>query len=294
MKILLFGKEGQLGWELHRAMLPLGEVHAIGQTEADFSQPENLRGWVRETLPDVMINAAAYTAVDRAEAEPELAQTINVTAPAVLAEEAQRVGAALIHYSTDYVFDGAKNIPYLEADPPNPLSVYGRTKLEGELAVQQSCTASLVLRTSWVYSLRRASFVTKVLEWAHSQPTLKVVTDQISSPTWCRSLAEITAQLLARGGKNLVPWLAERSGVYHLAGDGYASRYEWAKAILLLDPQRETQLARQLLPARSTDFPTPAARPAFSALNCTKFADMFSLRLPDWRLTLALALAVNE
>lgn len=290
MRVLLLGKLGQLGWELHRSLSPLGELIAVDYPEIDLSQPDQILQLVRRVQPALIVNATAYTAVDRAESEPQVAMDINARAPRILAEEARTLGATLIHFSTDYVFDGTANRPYLETDPPSPLSVYGRSKLEGERAIQAAGGAYLILRTSWVYSLRRDSFVTKVLSWARQQETIKVVSDQVGNPTWARQLAEITAQLLAKSTGSPAGWLAERGGLYHLAGSGYASRLEWAEAVLRLDPRREEQVARQVLPALTADFPTPARRPLFSALNCDHFSSVFSLRLPTWQDALAFAL----
>lgn len=290
MRVLLLGKLGQLGWELHRSLSPLGELIAVDYPEIDLSQPDQILQLVRRVQPALIVNATAYTAVDRAESEPQVAMDINARAPRILAEEARTLGATLIHFSTDYVFDGTANRPYLETDPPSPLSVYGRSKLEGERAIQVAGGAYLILRTSWVYSLRRDSFVTKVLSWARQQETIKVVSDQVGNPTWARQLAEITAQLLAKSTGSPAGWLAERGGLYHLAGSGYASRLEWAEAVLRLDPRREEQVARQVLPALTADFPTPARRPLFSALNCDHFSSVFSLRLPTWQDALAFAL----
>jgi dTDP-4-dehydrorhamnose reductase len=290
MRLLLLGKFGQLGWELRRTLAPVGEIVAVDYPQVDLSQPDQIHKLVRQVKPEVIVNATAYTAVDRAENEPQVAMDINARAPEILADEARSLGAALVHFSTDYVFDGTANRPYLETDRPNPLGVYGQSKLEGERAIQSTGCAFLILRTSWVYSLRRDSFVTKVLSWARQQETLKVVSDQVSNPTWARQLAEITAQLLAQANTHPAGWLAERGGLYHLAGSGYASRLEWAEAILRLDPRREEQVARQVLPALTADFPTPAQRPLFSALNCDHFTRVFSLRLPTWQDALALAL----
>lgn len=290
MKILLIGYTGQLGWELHRALLPLGQITALDRPDISLAEPETLRPLVRHLRPQVIVNAAAYTAVDQAEGEPDLAHMINCTAPAMLAEEANALGATLIHYSTDYVFDGKKAFPYTEQDLPNPINVYGSSKLAGEQAIQAAGGSYLVLRTSWVYSLRRGSFVTKVLEWSRKQPVLRVVDDQISSPTWCRSLATATALVLARASGEPSGWLAERRGLYHLTDRGSASRYEWAKAILALDPRREEQVTRKMEPASSLEFPTPALRPAQSALDCTQFSETFGIQPPDWQLALSLAM----
>lgn len=290
MRILLLGKKGQLGWELRRSLAPLGEITTFQFPQVDLRQPESLREVIRESKPAVILNAAAYTAVDRAESEPEMAYNVNGVAPGIMAEEARRLGSALIHYSTDYVFDGAKGEAYTERDAPNPVNVYGQSKLAGEQAIQEAGGACLILRTSWVYSLRRESFATRVLEWAREQPTLRIVADQVGSPTWCRMLAEATAQVIARGGEDFPSWLAERRGVYHLAGSGTASRLEWAQAVIKYDPRREEQIVQAVLPAATADFPTPARRPPFSALACDKFYETFGLRLPDWEEALKLAL----
>lgn len=291
MRILLLGKFGQLGWELQRCLGSLGKITAVDYPEIDLSHPEQVPPLVRQVKPEVIVNASAYTAVDRAESEPELAHAINAITPGVLAEEARAQGAALIHYSTDYVFDGSQRRPYLESDSPNPLSVYGQSKLEGERAVQHVGGAYLIFRTSWVYSLRRDSFVTKVLSWSRQQKTLRVVDDQVSNPTWARMLAEVTAQLLAKAGVRPVEWVSQYCGLYHLAGSGYTSRLDWARAILEADPHKEEQLTQEILPAHTADFPTLAQRPLFSALDCQRFTDIFNLSLPDWREALALAMA---
>lgn len=293
IRILLFGKYGQLGWELRRALAPLGDILALDYPEIDLSHPDGVRPIIREFKPQVIINSTAYTAVDRAESEHDLAMAINQVAPGIMAEEGSRVGAILLHYSTDYIFDGNKGLDYLETDPPNPLNIYGLSKLGGETAIQETGGAYLILRTSWVYSSRRDSFVSKVMEWSRNHTRLRIVDDQVSNPTWCRMLAEITGQLLARGAGDPVGWLGERRGLYHLAGGGKASRFEWAKAILELDPKREEQTAQEILPAQTAEFPTPALRPLHSALNCDLFARTFNLRLPDWREVLPLAMEVD-
>jgi dTDP-4-dehydrorhamnose reductase len=289
-KILLLGNTGQLGWELDRALQPLGFVVALDYPQIDLADPGSIRRIIQECRPGLIINATAYTAVDKAESEPGLAEAINGFAPGVLAEEALKLNAALIHFSTDYVFDGKKGSPYRETDTPGPLGVYGKSQLSGEDAIRSVDCAYLILRTAWVYSLRRDGFVSKVLGWARANETLRVVSDQVSNPTWARLLAEITAQLLARAGEDFLPWLAARKGLYHLAGEGFASRFEWAKLILELDPDRGEQKVKQLIPALSSDFPTPAQRPLFSALDCKRFQDTFGLQLPDWRSALKQAM----
>lgn len=287
MRILLFGKTGQVGWELERTLAPVGEIVALGRTEADFSRPEVLRGVVRDVKPEVIVNAAAYTDVDRAEAEPDLAMTVNGVAPGVLAEEARRLGSVLIHYSTDYVFDGAKGSPYTENDEPDPINVYGKSKLAGEEAIRAVGGAYLILRTSWVYSLRRDCFVTKVLRWARERDTLRVVEDQVSSPTWARLLAEATAVLMTKVDGHLLPHLV---GVYHAAAEGFATRFRWAQAILRYEPSPTGQGTPSLLPASTSDFASPAERPAFSALDCTRVCKEFGLVLPQWEIGLRLAM----
>jgi dTDP-4-dehydrorhamnose reductase len=290
MQILLFGGNGQLGWELQRSLAPLGKVHILDHPQVDFMQPESLREIVEGIRPDVIVNAAAYTAVDRAESEIEATFLINHQAVDVLAREAFKRHIPLIHYSTDYVFDGKKRGAYFETDKPNPLNVYGRSKLKGEEAVSKSGCVGVVLRTSWVYSLRGGGFVTKVLTWARENEMLRIVDDQISGPTSARMLAETTSLMLAKAGKNPYDYLAERAGLYHLAGDGVCSRYEWAKVILALDPRKQAHSTPhgahrkcQLIPAKSTDFLTSARRPLETVLNCDRFENVFGLRLPPWQ-----------
>lgn len=290
MRILLFGSIGQLGWELNRVLRTLGSLAVYDYPEVDFGHPEQLEPLVAANRPDIIVNAVAYTNVDKAESEPEAARLVNGTACGALAEAARKTGAFLIHYSTDYVFDGRKGAAYVESDAPAPLNAYGQSKLLGEQAIQQVGCCSLVLRTSWVYSMNQGGFVAKVLQWARSQQTLRLVTDQVGSPTWARSLAEITGQLLARGGQPPFDWLAERKGLYHLAGDGQASRYEWARAILACDPRPQERLANAVLPALTAEFPTPAVRPLFSALDCGAFVRTFGLQLPPWQEALRLAM----
>jgi dTDP-4-dehydrorhamnose reductase len=293
-RILLLGKNGQLGWELQRSLLPLGEIIAIDRAEIDLAQPEQLRQVVANTRPTIIVNASAYTDVDRAESNVELATAINRLAPAILAEEAHRVGIPVVHFSTDFVFDGAKGTAYCEEDIPNPINVYGRSKLEGEQAIQAMGGTFLIFRTSWVYSLRGNGFVSKVLRWAREHDTLRIVEDQVGSPTWARMLAEITALVLAQAGSQGLGWLQERSGIYHLAGNGAVSRLDWARAILALDPISHEQRCRALVPARSDAFPTPAQRPLYSALNCERFRSTFGLCVPDWLENLKLAMDTSQ
>ncbi len=286
MKILLLGNTGQLGWELDRALPTLGEIVSLDYPDIDMADPGSIRKTVREHHPSVIINATAYTVVDKAESEPELAEAINATGPGILAEESKALNSFLIHYSTDYVFDGKKGSPYTESDMPNPLNVYGKTKLAGEQAIQSAGEEYLIFRTAWVYSLRRDNFVTKVLRWAREKETLRIADDQISNPTWARMLAEATGQILARGAG----YLAEHKGLYHLAGGGYASRLEWAREILKLDPKANQQIAKNLLPVSTVEFTTLAKRPLFSAMNCAEFGSAFDIQLPNWEQNLKLAM----
>lgn len=282
-KILLFAKNGQLGHELQRALAPLGEVIALDYPEVDFTKPDQLVDLVFTSKPDLLINPAAYTAVDKAESEQEIAYRINRDSPAALAQVAKDLKIPFVHYSTDYVYDGTKGSAYVESDPTNPLNVYGQSKIEGDQAVLKAGGAALVLRTSWVYSMRQGGFVTKVLQWARQQEVMRVVDDQISGPTSARMLAEISALILARGGSDIYGWLRERTGVYHCAGDGACSRFEWAEMILRLDPKKEEQKVRLLEPAKSSEFPVPATRPMVSVLNNDKLVQTFDLRLPPWQ-----------
>jgi dTDP-4-dehydrorhamnose reductase len=286
MQILLLGKNGQLGQEFQRTLAPLGAVTALGSAELNLEDFAAVRKTIQELRPQLIVNASAYTAVDRAESEAEKAYAINGSIPGILAEQALALKAALIHYSTDYVFDGKQGTPYIEEDTPEPLCVYGKSKLAGEQAIQKIGGAYLIFRTSWVYSLGRDSFVTKVLEWSRRQKTMRVVSDQVSNPTWSRVLAQITTQVLSRGAGDI----HEHSGLYHLAGGGFVNRFEWARKILELDPNRHEQLVTEILPASTSDFPTPAQRPLFSALDCEKFAKTFGLRLIDWQEALGLAM----
>ena len=288
MRLVVTGQHGQVA----RALIALGpqfgaHVIALARPEIDLADERDLLEPFRRAQPDVIVSAAAYTAVDRAESEPDIAQSINARAPERIAAAAAVLNVPLIHLSTDYVFDGSKGSTYIESDLTNPLSVYGETKLEGEQLVQAVGGAYLIFRTSWVYSMRgQEGFLRKVLQWSRQQETLRMVTDQVSGPTWARMLAEATAQIVARGQD----YVAEHSGLYHLAGSGFASRFEWAKKILELDPNRQEQITKEVLPAKTADFPTPAERPLFSALDCSKFETTFDMKLPDWETALRLAM----
>ena len=290
MRIILLGKNGQLGWELNRSLLPLGPVYAYDQPEIDLSDPVRIRPILEQHQPDIIINATAYTAVDAAESNSKLAFAINRDGVGYLAEEAYRLQSALIHFSTNYIFDGLKGSPYIENDHPNPLGVYGESKLAGERAIQAIGSSHLIFRTSWVYSLRSESFVTKVLKWSRNLEDLRIVPDQINNPTWARVLAEATAQVIAKADRNTFDWIKDHQGVYHLAGNGHTSRYDWAKAIIKHDPKKEEQKITAIQPAQTCDFPTPASRPLYSALNCDLFNNTFGITLPPWQEALRLAL----
>lgn len=290
LRIVLFGKNGQLGWELQRTLASLGTVFAFDFPEIDFCQPEDLHALVRKVKPDIIVNPAAYTNVDKAESDVETAYQVNQHAVSVLADESKRLSIPLIHFSTDFVFDGTKGSPYVEEDIPNPLNVYGLSKLKGEEEIWKCGCTGIVLRTSWVYSMRMGGFVTKVRQWAREQETLRIVDDQYGAPTSARMLAEITALMLAQAKGNVSEFFSERAGLYHLAGDGVCNRYEWAKTILELDPKKDEQRVKQVLPAKSDEFPSPATRPTNTALDCGKFEKVFGLRLPKWQAALKMML----
>jgi dTDP-4-dehydrorhamnose reductase len=291
MKIVLFGKNGQLGWEFQRILPSFGEVISLGREDLDISDISAVKNILNKLEPNLIINASAYTEVDTAEIEPDKAMLVNAIAPGVMAEIARKLGAVFIHYSTDYVFDGQGNTPYLENDKTNPLNMYGKSKLAGEENITQAGGAYLILRTSWVYSMRGNSFVNKVLSWARKNETLKIVNDQVSNPTWARELAQATSLIFSRNNENLFESIKGKRGIYHLAGRGYTSRYEWAKHILANDPNREEQVVKIVEPVSSEEFPTPAIRPLFSALDCSKFEETFKISLPYWKESLHATMA---
>jgi len=284
------GNTGQLGWELNRTLLTLGDLVALDYPQIDMADPDSIREVCRSVKPNLIVNATAYTNVDKAESEPELAMAINGTGPGILAEEAQRINAALIHYSTDYVFDGKKGTTYIEEDEPNPINVYGETKLAGERAVQEVGGAYLILRTSWVYSIRRPSFVTKVIHWANEHETLRIVDDQISTPTSARTLSEVTTHILFQAKTGLIEYIQSNSGLFHLANDGYCSRYDWAKFIIDNLQEKSKLKVRNLERAKSSDFSSPAIRPLFSVLDLDKIKTHFHLHIPNWNVSLKLVL----
>jgi dTDP-4-dehydrorhamnose reductase len=296
MRILITGCDGQVGWECQRSLQTLGEIIAVGRGQCDLTQPAAVRMLLRRAAPDVIVNAAAYTAVDRAEAQPDLAQAVNALAPALIAEEARQTGASLIHLSTDYVFDGAKAAPYVEDDATGPLSVYGRTKLEGEAAVRASGASSLILRTSWVYATRGHNFLRTVVRLAREREELRIVDDQWGAPTWARSLAEGIASIVARAGRDrgsIAHSFAESAGLYHMTAQGRTNWHNFAQRILhqLDDPSRRL---RSMVAIRSAEYPTPARRPANSVLCCDRLSNDWGVALPRWEHALSLALASGE
>ncbi len=290
-KILLTGITGQVGWELQRSLMPLGEVIAVDRDLLDLTNPESIRTIIQTIKPQIVVNPAAYTAVDKAESEPDLAMAINGIAPGIMAEEAQKIGAIMIHYSTDYVFDGTQNTPWQEDDSPNPLGVYGRTKLAGEQAIQAVGIPHLILRTSWVYSRMGKNFLLTILRLARERTELKIVDDQIGAPTWSRLIAEVTGSILAMGRKDIIGFLSDRSGIYHISSTSTTSWYGFAKAILALDPNPSSQIVEHLVPIVTSEYPTPAQRPAYSLLNTSKLMTTFDLSLPTWQQVLKLAIA---
>lgn len=282
--ILLLGKDGQVGWQLQRSLSPLGKVTALGRTECDLADPDALRRAIRDHVPALIVNAAAYTAVDKAESESDLAQAINGTAPGILAEEAKRTDALLVHYSTDYVFDGSKATAYVEDDATNPQSVYGRSKLAGEQAVLASGCNALIFRTSWVFGARGQNFVKTILRLASERDALSVIDDQIGQPSPAAMISDVTGLILAaRRGKEIT----QGAQIYHLAGTGAVSWNGFAREIVR-QASRTHGFELKLLPENiaaipTSDYPLPAARPANSRLDCSKLEADFGVELPDWR-----------
>ncbi len=285
MKILLFGKGGQVGWELQRSLAPLGELIALDVDSrehcGDFSRLDDIAPTVRTIAPDVIVNASAYTAVDKAESEPDLVCTINAQAPGVLAQEAKKLGSWLIHYSTDYVFDGSGSKPWVETDLTGPLSVYGLTKLEGEEAIRASGCKHLIFRTSWVYAARGSNFAKTMLRLAQERDRLTVIDDQIGAPTGAELLADVTAHAIRRALQQ-----PELSGLYHLVAGGEISWHGYACYVLTLARQSGMDLkvaAESVIPVPTSAFPLPAKRPLNSRLDASKLQTAFDVRLPTWQ-----------
>jgi dTDP-4-dehydrorhamnose reductase len=284
MKILLTGASGQVGYQLERSLQGLGEVVALDRTQMDLSNLDQVRDVIRALRPGLIVNPAAYTAVDRAEAEPALAHRINAEAPAVMAQEAKALGAAMVHYSTDYVFDGTKAGPYLETDPACPINVYGHSKLAGEQAIIAAGIPHLILRTSWVYGMRGNNFLLTMLRLAKERDALQVVSDQVGAPTWCRTLADTCALMLAQARADGPGWWEQHSGVYHLSSQGQTSWFGFTEAIIAA-----AGIECQLTPISSDAWPTAARRPRNSVLDTSKLRKRFCT-IPDWQTALRLCL----
>jgi dTDP-4-dehydrorhamnose reductase len=278
-RILLIGKIGQVGWELRRTLAPMARLVCVDFPEIDLCKADSIRRWVSEARPQIVINAAAYTAVDKAETEPDKAMKINGMAPGILAEEARKAGALMVHYSTDYIFDGAKTEPYVETDSPNPLGVYGRSKLAGDEAVRAAGCAHLIFRLCWVYGARGQNFMLTMMRLAREREKLRVVSDQVGCPTWSRLIAETTTlavkQTIAAGH------FGAFAGTYHLASSGTTSWHGFASAIAGLMPPQGKK-CHQVEAISTSEYPTPAKRPAYSVLGCDKLERTFGLRLPPW------------
>ena len=280
MKILLLGKNGQVGWELQRSLAPLGELVALDRRDADLSQPDQLRETVLRLRPAVVVNAAAYTAVDKAESEPELAHAVNALAPGVLAVAADEVGALMVHFSTDYVFDGSGDTPRSENAPIGPLSVYGQTKLEGEQRIQAACARHLILRTSWVHAARGGNFARTMLRLAKEREELKVIDDQIGAPTGADLIADVTAHAIRQVVRD-----PACLGTCHLAAAGETSWHGYARFVLETARKLQPELtlrAREVLPIPTSAYPTAARRPLNSRLDTTRLRQTFGLSLPRW------------
>jgi dTDP-4-dehydrorhamnose reductase len=296
--ILLIGTNGQVGRELYKMLPRIGEVTALDRQRLDLTKPEEIRRTIRTSQPAIIVNAAAYTAVDKAESEESLARAINADAPAVMAEEARKIGAAVVHYSTDYVFDGAKTSPYNEDDPTNPQNAYGRTKLEGERAIQASGAAHLIFRTEWVYATEGKNFLLTILRLATQREELKIVRDQTGAPTLNTEIARATTLILAQLCAKVAgaSSLAGVSGIYHLTAGGETSWFDFTNAILAKAAETPANvpwfaaataglplLTRRVLPIPAAEYPTPAKRPAYSVLSNARLNRTFSVRLPDWQ-----------
>jgi dTDP-4-dehydrorhamnose reductase len=289
-KIVVLGRNGQLGWELRHKLACLGQVVTIGLPEIDLKDPATLRKTLRAIEPAVIVNAAAYTAVDKAESEPEVAMAINGAAPGVLAEEAKRLDSILVHYSTDYVFDGSKQGPYVETDAPNPINVYGESKLAGDEAIQSSGCEYLILRTSWVYAARGNNFLLTMLRLAGERAELRIVDDQTGAPTSSECIAQATAgilaQLLSPSGKGH----DGRSGIYNLTNAGETTWFGFAQALLNKAAGTIGTEVPKLIPIPTSEFPRPARRPANSRLSCQRIEETFGVRMPHWEEALTLVL----
>jgi dTDP-4-dehydrorhamnose reductase len=289
-RILIFGRIGQVGWELRHKLACLGQVSTVEYPEVDFTNPDSIRNAVRAVEPAVIVNAAAYTAVDKAESELQVATAINATGPGVLAEEAKRLGGLLVHYSTDYVFDGTKPSPYVETDTPNPINVYGKTKLAGDQTIQSAGGDYLILRTSWVYGARGSNFLLTMLRLAQERSEMQIVDDQIGSPTSSECIAQATANILAQLLAPSGGGFAGRSGIYNLTSTGETTWHGFAKAILTKSSGIFGFTVPNLIPIKTSEFPRPAKRPANSRLSCQRLEQTFGVTLPHWEHALSLVL----
>jgi len=296
--ILLTGKNGQVGFELQKLLPRMGNLISLDRQELDLSKPAEIRRVVREIQPRLIVNSAAYTAVDQAETDQAAARAINSDAPAVLAEEARKICAAVVHYSTDYVFDGLKDSPYLEDDPTNPLSVYGQTKLAGEDAIRQIGIPYLIFRTAWVYSTRGRNFLLTILRLASQREELRIVRDQTGAPTWCREIATATVSALQKlsWDSNAGSPISRVSGTYHMTSGGATTWFDFARAICEETAQASASLpwlteatsgrplvVQRILPLTTSEYPTPARRPPYSVLSNDRLFQTFGIRLPKWR-----------
>ena len=281
MKILLTGINGQVGYELQRQLHGMGEIIAVGRDQMNLSDLDKVREVIRSVKPSLIINPAAYTAVDQAELNAELALRVNAEAPEVMAEEARRLGAAMIHYSTDYVMNGTKRTPYTEEDRPSPRSVYGRTKLAGDEAIQAAGIPHLILRTSWVYGRRGKNFLMTMLRLAQELDELRIVSDQHGTPTWCRTIADATAQILrqASAAEEAQQWWREKSGLYCLTAQGQTTWHGFTQAILA---NANLPKMPRVIAIGTAGYPTLAERPAYSVLSCSKLEKTFGLAIPSW------------
>jgi len=284
-KILIFGRVGQVGWELRHKLACLGQLTSVDYPEIDFSKPDTIRDAVRAVEPSVIVNAAAYTAVDKAEATPEPAWAINASGPAVIAEEAKRLGILLVHYSTDYVYDGSKQGPWVETDAPNPLNVYGKSKLAGDEAIQAVNGDYIILRTSWVYGARGGNFLLTMLRLAKQREELRIIDDQTGGPTTSECIAQATADILAQLLAPASSGLDGRSGVYHLTNAGETTWFGFARAFL-----SKQEACPKLTPIPTSEYPLPAKRPVNSVLSCARIAETFGVRMPAWEHALELVL----
>ncbi|MHB1023425.1 MAG: dTDP-4-dehydrorhamnose reductase [Acidobacteriaceae bacterium] len=300
-RILVTGSTGQLGWECVRTLSALGEVYAPERDILDLTNEESIRTTVRTFRPQWIVNPAAYTAVDKAESEPELAYAINRDAVALIAEEARTLGAAVIHYSTDYVFDGTKPSPYVESDATNPVSVYGKSKLAGEQALGASGVPHFIFRTSWVYGARGRNFLLTILRLAQEREELRIVDDQHGAPTWCHDLARMTAEVVksfegkaAEQSCSAAQAATAYSGVYHACNRGETTWYGFAsEALQCLHTMHPAWKLAKLIPITSAEYPTPAQRPANSRLDCSKLLHQLQIALPEWQLSLQQVLAAQ-